>query len=183
MPTFRQRLLMLGGVLAVLLVSISISARRAASAAIQDAGSAAQPASVRHSVRGNATPNDPPPLDTVIKYFFTGVTDNANAVTAIHCTNTSDQGFYIWIQLYSENLVDYYEREQILLPGRTYTLTSSEQPFFYEWANLNTSYIQQGVGRIAVDDRFPDKVICTAQVLEKNNPPAFIVSLDMFAPR
>lgn len=126
-------------------------------------------------------PSDPPAEGFEVKYFFSGVMDNASTVTAIHCTNIGTQGADIRIELYSWDMQDNYFVDQLLQANRTYTFTSSEQGFFNEWDNLGTGFIEQGVGRIIVEqDR---QVICTAQVLEKTSGiPTFMADLTLVTP-
>lgn len=136
---------------------------------------------------GQHAPADVPPGFSAI-YVFSGARDDSGSGgtksgTSVHCTNLGGATVNVYVELADYDYTPVYTGTFSLAPNNTVTISSRSTAVYDEDITLDTTAddIDQGFGRISIDSNQP--VICTAQVLDPtNNPPNFIVNLDMFTP-
>jgi hypothetical protein len=141
---------------------------------------------------------DPAPSGYTVFYTFTGARDiqypnpeNSEnkeniAATVIHCTNTGDLLTQMRVEIYDYNDNYTLSVTETITPNYTLTFTTQDVAL-YTWDALitgtvagRTSNIDQGSGRIMVDNPAAN-VICTAQVLDPlGNPPSYVVKLTLY---
>lgn len=136
---------------------------------------------------GQRAPADVPSGYSAI-YVFPGARDDAavpgtSSGTAVHCTNLGIAIVNVHVEFADFDYSPVYSGTYSLAPNYTATITSRDTAVYSEDLIINADIdsINQGFGRVSVDNNQP--VICTAQVLDPtNNPPNFIVNLDIFTP-
>ncbi|MDA0244705.1 MAG: hypothetical protein OT477_14900 [Chloroflexi bacterium] len=127
-------------------------------------------------------PGTPAPEGYYIAYAFAGVTDHEEVATVVHCSNPTSATADVILELYSADLADSYSHDFAIFSQRNETIATRAQIFFHETQVLDTGFIQQGFGRILVEEG--RQIICIAQLVEKDvERPSFIVNLDMVTPQ
>ena len=129
--------------------------------------------------------SDPPPPGYFVRYMFTGARDNlgTSAATSVHCTNFGSSSVTVMVEISDFDNNPTVSGSISISPSFTRTFSTANTAVYAEdvtLTNPGTDEIDQGSGRIMVNDSTA-KIICTAQVLDPvNNPPEFIVNLDLF---
>ena len=103
--------------------------------------------------------------------------------TSVHCTNLGGAPVNLHVEFADFDYTPVYTGTFSLAANRTATISSRNTAVYAEDVVIDTTAdtINQGFGRVSVDSGQP--VICTAQVLDPtNDPPNFIVNLDIFNP-
>jgi hypothetical protein len=141
---------------------------------------------------------DPAPNGFSVIYTFTGARDiqypnpenpenkENIAATVVHCTNIGDLLTQMRVEIYDYNDNYTLSVTEIITPNYTLTFTTQDVAL-YTWDAIiartvtdQTSNIDQGSGRIMVDNPAAN-VICTAQVLDPlGNPPSYVVKLTLY---
>jgi hypothetical protein len=120
------------------------------------------------------------------QYYDADTTPINSAATVVHCTNAGSDLVQLRVEIYDFN--DRYTLSVTEAIDSNYTLTFSTQDtwLYYDDAiitrtqTVSTSNIDQGSGRIMVDNPSA-KIVCTAQVLDPlGNPPSYVVKLTLY---
>jgi hypothetical protein len=127
---------------------------------------------------------DPPPAGFTVLYLFSGARDNtssATAATSVHCTNYSSTSVQVRIQIFNFSGSNTMNGSFTLSASRSATFSTQLTALYFDDVVLTpATTIDQGSGRILVNNSAA-KIICTAQVLDPtNNPPSYGVKLNLY---
>jgi len=128
---------------------------------------------------------NPPPSGYTVVYMFTGAAHNAvgtgTTATTIHCTNYGSVSTVLRVEYFDYNTTAIVAGSVTLAANTTRTISTQGTATYSEDLILTTpSNINQGSGRIMINNSAA-KIICTVQVLDPtNNPPRYGVKLNLF---
>jgi hypothetical protein len=133
---------------------------------------------------------DPPPAGYTVLYMFTGAADDDalpdpdKRATVVHCTNYGSSSVNVRVEISDYDNNPTVGATHQIDPSHTMTIASQNTYVYTEDTLLPSpgDVINQGSGRIMADSSSA-KVICTVQVVDPtNNPPEYMINLDLFRP-
>jgi hypothetical protein len=130
---------------------------------------------------------DPPPAGWTAVYMFTGVVDNTpgadTVATSVLCTNYGSAGTDVRVEFIDFDNNPVISGTTTIDPNESQTFSTQATAIYWDDVPMTVSdSIDQGSGRVLISNSAA-RIICTAQVLDpNNNPPEFMINLDLFRP-